>query len=240
MIVDEMDIYDSRYGIFQPIYDHHAYHRLAISRTEVPGGQPLLLIGRKPEGLEFPDEGQKTRVFAGSRDGRSPDPKATAAKRFAAEAYIPGNQAAAKDSGSGKTPAGAVISIADVKRKFAENAGDPLVELPSGPPAATLSSTAFPKPLDPVDDLPPATVITFVGKAAEGKRVVRGTTSDNGTVKRVLVNGQEARAAAPNFAEWAITLAGVPSGEWRVTASAEDAAGNVEKTPHVVTVAAPH
>jgi hypothetical protein len=133
-----------------------------------------------------------------------------------------------------------VISIADAKRKFAENAGDPLVELPSGPPAATLSSTTFPKPLDPVDDLPPATVITFIGKAAGGKQVVRGTTSDNGMVRRVLVNGQEARAAAPNFAEWEITLAGVRPGAWKLTAFAEDAAGNIEKTPHVVTVLAPH
>jgi hypothetical protein len=57
-------------------------------------------------------------------------------------------------------------------------------------------------------------------RPAEGKRAVRGTTSDNGPVKRVLVNGKEARAVAGNFAEW--------------EAYAEDGAGNVEKRPHVV------
>jgi hypothetical protein len=30
---------------------------------------------------------------------------------------------------------------------------------------------------------------------------VRGTTPDNGTVKKVVVNRQAARATAPNFAE---------------------------------------
>jgi hypothetical protein len=57
----------------------------------------------------------------------------------------------------------------------------------------------FPKLLDPADDLPPATVITHVRR--DGDRVaVRGTTSDNGAVKRVLVNGKAAKAVSPNFA----------------------------------------
>jgi hypothetical protein len=85
-------------------------------------------------------------------------------------------------------------------------------------------------PLAPVDDLPPVTVITHVH--TDGTvMTVRGTTSDNGTVKRVLVNGREAKAVRDNFAEWAVTLEGSP-GELR--AHAEDAAGNVEKRPHVV------
>jgi hypothetical protein len=62
--------------------------------------------------------------------------------------------------------------------------------------------------------------------------VVRGTTSDNGTVKKVRVNGREARAVAPNFAEWEVVLEGVRPGALKLTAGAEDAAGNVEKRPH--------
>jgi len=90
----------------------------------------------------------------------------------------------------------------------------------------------YPKPLAPVDDLPPATVITFVGQPASGKLVVRGTTSDNGRVKRVLVNGREAQPIARNYAEWEVTLESPASGELELTAHAEDAAGNVESTPH--------
>ncbi|HJZ53356.1 MAG TPA: hypothetical protein VKE74_00265, partial [Gemmataceae bacterium] len=80
-------------------------------------------------------------------------------------------------------------------------------------------------------DLPPATVVTHVRKA-DGKLVVRGTTADNGLVKRVVVNGTEARATAANFAEWE---AEVPAAG-KLTTLAEDAAGNVEKTPHVLTI----
>ncbi len=42
---------------------------------------------------------------------------------------------------------------------------------------------AFPKLLDPVDDLPPATVITQAYRIEGNKVMVRGTTSDNGTVQ---------------------------------------------------------
>jgi hypothetical protein len=95
----------------------------------------------------------------------------------------------------------------------------------------------FPRPLDVRDDLPPATVITHV-RRADGKLVVRGTTSDNGTVRRVLVNGCAARALTPNYAEWQVVLQGPEAAAQELTAQAEDAAGNVEKVPHVVRVAA--
>ena len=67
------------------------------------------------------------------------------------------------------------------------------------------------------------------------KLAVRGFASDNGTVTRVLVNGREARALTPNFGQWEIEL---PLAE-TVAAHAEDAAGNVEKTPHVRNVIRP-
>ena len=66
--------------------------------------------------------------------------------------------------------------------------------------------------------------------------MVRGTTSDNGTVKRVLVNGKEARALGANFAEWEILLEGVPGGEVKIEAHGEDAAGNIEQRPHAVVI----
>jgi hypothetical protein len=91
----------------------------------------------------------------------------------------------------------------------------------------------FPKPLERVDDLPPVTVITHVSRA-EGKLVVRGTASDNGTVKKVLVNGREAHALGSDFAEWRVVLEDSGSGEVRLEAHAEDAEGNIERTPHVI------
>jgi hypothetical protein len=97
---------------------------------------------------------------------------------------------------------------------------------------------AYPGPLAPVDDLPPLTVITDV-RAAADKVEVRGTTADNGTVTRVLVNGQAARALAPNFAQWSVTIERPRPGALTLRAHAEDAAGNVEKTPHAVEVIVP-
>jgi hypothetical protein len=90
--------------------------------------------------------------------------------------------------------------------------------------SAETHDVEFPELLFPVDDLPPATVITSVSNG-----VVRGTTSDNGIVKRVLVNGKEAKATAPNFLEWEIAA----DGTGKVEAWAEDAAGNVESLRHV-------
>jgi hypothetical protein len=98
---------------------------------------------------------------------------------------------------------------------------------------AEVNKVDFPNLLDPIDDLPPTTVITHVRKLPDGKLLVRGSTADNGTVKRVAVNGKEARPVVANFAEWEITLDGSSSGAAGLKASAEDAAGNVEKNPHV-------
>src|SRR5262249_32063010 len=98
-------------------------------------------------------------------------------------------------------------------------------------PAKQPKSSAYPNPLEPIDDLPPITVITHVSSQAAGKLLVRGTCSDNGAIKRVLVNGQVARAVTPNFAEWEIVL-DRPAGDMKLTAHAEDTAGNVERRPH--------
>lgn len=88
------------------------------------------------------------------------------------------------------------------------------------------------KPLDPVDDLPPISVITHVLPQAT-KLLVRGVTSDNGTVTKVTVNGVAAKATRANFAEWEVAI-DIPRQSIRIEANAEDTAGNVEKRGHVV------
>ena len=89
--------------------------------------------------------------------------------------------------------------------------------------------------LSPVDDLPPATVITGVSSKdcadSAGRIVVRGSCCDDYTVKRVVVNNREARPTRANFLEWEVEI-DAPRGE--IVAFAEDQAGNVEKTPHVI------
>ncbi len=82
----------------------------------------------------------------------------------------------------------------------------------------------YPKPLDPVDDLPPVIVVTYTGKPSNGKIVVRGTATDTGAIKRITVNGVEARALRPNFAEWEATISQPKD---KIAVRGEDAAGNV-------------
>jgi hypothetical protein len=87
-----------------------------------------------------------------------------------------------------------------------------------------------------VDDRPPMTVITHVRTNHDGRLLVRGTTADDGEVRRVRVNGTEARQAAPNFLEWEAIVDGPRPDSATVTAFAEDSAGNIEPRPHVVHV----
>jgi hypothetical protein len=98
---------------------------------------------------------------------------------------------------------------------------------------AEVKDIAFPKLLDPIDDLPPTTVITSV-TVKNGTYTVRGVTADNGAVTKVIVNGAEAKATRPNFAEWEAVLVSPRRMDGRISAHAEDAAGNVEKNAHVV------
>jgi hypothetical protein len=89
--------------------------------------------------------------------------------------------------------------------------------------------------LEPVDDLPPATMITRVlPMGADGRVRVEGAACDDYDIRRVVVNGCEARPLRPNFAEWAVELDAGAAGGPEIVAHAEDAAGNVEKTPHAV------
>ena len=89
----------------------------------------------------------------------------------------------------------------------------------------------FPQLLDPVDDLPPSTVITSVTPVREGW-LIRGSASDNGEIKQVTVNGVAARAVRGNFAEWETILKSNSSNPDVLSSLATDAAGNVEKLPH--------
>jgi hypothetical protein len=105
--------------------------------------------------------------------------------------------------------------------------------LPASPTA--LPGEKAPLPVG-VDDRPPATVITHVATNGVGRIVIRGTTVDDGSVRRVAVNDTEARALAPNFLEWEATLERPRTSPATIKAFATDAAGNIEPRPHVLRV----
>lgn len=108
--------------------------------------------------------------------------------------------------------------------------GNPLVGDGGGKPHPPELEVAK---LEPVDVLPPLTVITDVRKNADGKLRVRGTVSDNGVVKHVRINGVTAKP--DQYGDWEVLL-DATTGIVKLVAHAEDEAGNVEKTAHELSV----
>src|SRR5262249_8286510 len=102
-----------------------------------------------------------------------------------------------------------------------------------------VDESTYPSPLRPTDDRPPVTVLTRAGPPRGRRLGVRGVTADDGPVRAVRVTGRAARPRGANFSEWELTLDALPRGPITLTAVAEDAAGNVETTPHSVTIPAP-
>ncbi|MFT4551058.1 MAG: hypothetical protein ACI9UA_002842 [Pseudoalteromonas tetraodonis] len=102
----------------------------------------------------------------------------------------------------------------------------------------------FPKLLDPTDDQPPATVITWPknGQTVEldgiGGLVVRGTSTDDYGVAQVIVNGWEAEDIDYNFTRWSVRLEDVKPGLLTIKTHTLDTSGNIELTPHVIKVQA--
>jgi hypothetical protein len=264
LLVEDMKIWRAEYGVYHPNYDHHVYRDLYIGKTEtepfnrghdddsvqygpltvdgltfdsIRSGDTMPLIqisDDNPTGLAVSHfrnvklldwTGSKGRALVNLGGGPRPTPKTERGVPIYVHDYFgPGRDA----------------KVVSTKTHELKDDGLAYKDVPlltgDESRAAEVHDVAFPTLLDPVDDLPPATVITHVGSLEDGRLVVRGTTSDNGTVKRVRVNGQEARAVAANFADWEAVLTGVRPGTQKLVAEAEDGAGNVEKTPHVLLV----
>ncbi len=103
---------------------------------------------------------------------------------------------------------------------------------------AEVKNVDWPKLLDPVDDLPPATVITSVQRDG-GSLVVRGISHDNGDIASITVNGQRADVISSDagVVDWQVTIASPAEG--KLVASAADKAGNKEdRTAHLLTISA--
>jgi cephalosporin-C deacetylase-like acetyl esterase len=260
LLVENMRIFRAHYGVYHPNYDHHVYRHLYIGE---PGTEPFNR-GHDDLSVQYGPLAVDGLTFDGVRSDYIPliqisddNPTGAAVSHFRNVKVLhraKGSQRALVNLGGGPRPTpttkkGVPIYLHDyygpnrtakvvsTRAKDLINDGSKYREEPplTGDESrvAEVQGLRFPRLLDPVDDLPPATVITHVSRPAANRVVVRGTTADNGKVKRVLVNGKEARAVTANFAEWEVVLDGAAvRGE--IKAYAEDAAGNVEKRPHVV------
>jgi G8 domain len=258
VLVEGMKIHRAAYGVYHPNYDRHVYRDLLISQAAAEPfnrGHDDLSVQYgvlAVDGLTFAGHGYSSHMPLIQISDDNPTGMAeTHMRNVRVVDRKDGNRRALVNLGGGprpqpKTPAGVPVYLHDyygpgeaakvVSTRAKDFKADGL-EYREEPPltgdesrVAHVKRVPFPKPLDPVDDLPPTTVITSM-RVDGAKLVVRGTTSDNGVVQRVLVNGKPARALATNFVEWETRLDGAPE---RISAYAEDDAGNKEKRPHVV------
>ncbi len=257
LLVENMTI-QAAYGVYHPNYDNHVYRNLTILKTNTEpfnrghddlsvqygkltvdgltfdsirsGGMPLIQISDdNPTGAAEShfrnlktvnwSAANKQQAIVNLGGGPRPQPKTPkGVPVYVHNWFGDGRHALVVSTRSPEYKADT-----DKYRAVAQLTGDESR-------AAEVKDVAFPELLHPVDDLPPATVITSIRRQSDGKLLVRGFCSDNGIVKKVLVNGTEAKATGSNFSEWEATVADAPT----VSAHAEDEKGNVEKLRHEV------
>ena len=260
LLVENLTLHKAAYGVYHPNYDNHVYRNVVISQSDTEpfnrghdddsiqygplsvdgltfdgcrsGGMPLVQISddnptgaavthmRNVKTVNWKDNSRE-KALVNLGGGPRPMPKTSKGVPVYLHDWF------------GKDRDAMVVSMRSPEFKVSPEKfrkETPLTGDMSR--VAEIKGEPFPELLTPVDDLPPTTVITSVARTSAGKLLVRGTTADNGDVKRVLVNGSEARTLGANFAEWE---AMVDMGS-EVRAFAEDAAGNVEPRPHVVAV----
>lgn len=259
LIVENLHINKVAYGVYHPNFDGHFYKNVYIGYTNTEpfnrghddlsvqygtlvvdgltfdgirsGGMPLVQISddnptgnavthmRNVKLLNWTDS-SKQRAVANLGGGPRPTPKSEKGVAIYFHDWF----------GAGRTAM--VVSVKSGEFKAAPDTFRTEKDLTGNESrVAEVKDVAFPAFPRLTDDLPPTTVISNVTKSG-GKLVVRGTTADNGTVARVRVNGRDAKSVAGNFGTWEITLDAAAE----LKAVAEDAAGNVEKTPAVVAV----
>jgi hypothetical protein len=285
MWVENVKIDHAAYGVYRPWYENHVYKNLYIGNTaaepfnrgmddgEVQYGKIAV------DGLTFGGGlyGESMPYVQISTD----NPKGDAESHFRNVSITrrEGERAPLVNLGGGprndpKTEKGVPIYLHDyygpgkhamiVSTRSHEYKRDP-DKFHAEPPltgdesrVAEVTDIEFPKLLDPVDDLPPATVVTLPqrglpARLVNGTLIVRGTTTDNEQARRVVVSiapadeeGNVKEGAQPivveaadadfNFHQWEAKLEGLAPGNYAITAAAEDAAGNVEQSPHRFTV----
>jgi hypothetical protein len=252
LLVENLTI-RSHYGVYHPNFDHHVYRNVRIIETNTEpfnrghdddstqygpltvdgltfenirsGGMPLIQISdhnptgkatshfRNVKTVRWSDN-SKQKAIVDLGGGPQPTPKTETSVPVYLHDWF----------GSGKHARVVSMKSEDYKTAAANYREEaPLTG--RGSRVTEVTDVEFPQLLDPVDDLPPTSVVTHIIRQGD-KLLVRGTTADGGDVQQVTVNGQTVQATAANFSQWEIRVA-VASRELKVTS--RDKAGNEER-----------
>ncbi len=259
LLVENLMIHKAHYGIYHPNYDNHLYRHVTISQTSTEpfnrghddlsvqhgvlavdgitfdgirsGGMPLIQISDDNEtgravshfrGLRLVNwnDNSKEKAVVNLGGGPRPTPKsAHGVPIFLHDWFGPGKHAE-------------VVSVKSPEYKAAPEKYKTETALTGDESrVAAVDAVEFPTPVQPVDDLPPSTVITHLVRRGD-KVYLQGTSADNGQIVKVTVNGQAANSLRADFAEWDLTLTVAAGASLKVVAT--DAAGNVEPRGHTV------
>lgn len=254
-LAEGLTVNDAAYGVYHPDYDAHVYRGVRMRKVNA---EPINR-GHDDESIQYGSFTYQDLRLEDCRLGRDPliqmactSPGKGREGHFRGLSIVNSQSPSAKvvDLGGGPrlervqngvayyfhdTPAkGRVLRVVSGRFEEMRRGGDygPLAGFTGRDVvAAEVEGVEFPVLLEPIDDLPPATMVTSVRRA--GRRLaVRGASHDNGTVAAVTVNGQPARVLdqKAGVADWEVEIDPPPGGD--ITARAKDAAGNEERTAH--------
>jgi len=263
MLIDGLRIFRTVYGVYRPAFDNHEYRNVHLTRAGGEPFNRGMDDASSQVGVITVD-GLKVDDFSKSSSRVTPivqmsdnNLSGRAASHFRNVSFTPVDGRGSMFNRGGQTrgpqfvEGGVPYFVHDYygpgrHAKIVSRTAKPILadgnkyheEAPlTGDEAvvAEVSSLTWPKVLDPIDDLPPATIITAMRRTGE-KLVVSGVTHDNGEIKSVTLNGLAAKFTSNRggIANWSIELP--PPTDGIVSAHATDDAGNVEKTAHKLRV----
>ncbi len=261
MLVEKTKIDHASYGVYRPWFENHVYRDLSIAATgaepfnrglddrstqhgsisvdglsfskiDYGGNMPLIQISANNVTGKAESHFRKVSVVGRDpkRPGRWPlinlggGPRLRPSTPKGVPYYLHDHYGRGKHAKVVSSRAKDLLGDGNKYRKETGLTGDESL-------VAEVKDVDFPKLLDPVDDYPPCTIITRIGRT-KSHLEVRGITHDNGTVEEVLVNGQPARILSQEHgvADWSIKLPNSKS----ITAEGIDSAGNREQIPHEI------
>ncbi len=259
MLVENVHIDHAAYGIYRPWFENHVYRNLHIAHTSTEpfnrglddrslqygtitvdgltfsglgygGRMPLIQMSANNASGDAESHFRNVKAVDRQRDDRWPlmnlggGPRLTPSTAKGVPYYLHDYFGKGLHAKIVSTRAKDLLSDGNEYRKEPPLTGDESV-------VASVKGVEFPKVLDPIDDLPPATIILAM-RREQDKLFVSGVAHDDGEIASVVVNGQPARltTATPGVTDWQITL-DLPK-DGTLSAHAQDKAGNVEKTPH--------
>jgi hypothetical protein len=257
-LMDGLEVKDGVYGVYHPDYDAHVYRRIRFDNVV---SEPINR-GHDDESIQYGMFTYEDVRLENCRVGRDPliqmactAPREGVAGHFRQLTITNSLSRNGKvvDLGGGPRNdklqypvayyfhdyprAGRVTKV--ISTKFADEASGVTYQsvdgfTGKGVQAGEVKSAEFPTLLEPIDDQPPATMITSVRKA-KGRLLVSGVTQDNGDVTAVLVNSQPAKILSSHagVVDWEISLEpGKVAKLGRINAKATDHAGNEESRGH--------